>query len=139
MGTFARWLAFMPAAIFMAFVVLVLTNNVADWFSSGFAAGASAWPIQYTLADLVWPVVFVMVAAFVAPAGRIAIAWLFAALAVAAAFTAGGSLSLYWLPVVPDAYQKIGLGMTVVGALLGVAFVALVLRSQETSRRAQPA
>ena len=139
MASFARWLAFIPAAVFMGFVTLVEVNNVADWLS-GFPAVARVSPIQYTLADLFWPIIFVLVAAFVAPAGRTAIAWLFAILAVAAAFFADGSLSLYWLPVAPDAYVqstylKIGLGMTVAGALLGVAFVALILRSQGVARR----
>ena len=143
MAKFARWISFIPAAIFMGFVMLVEVNNVADWLS-GFPAVSRFSPVQFTLGDLFWPMVFVLVAAFVAPAGRIAIAWFFAILAVAAAFTAGGSLSLYWLPALADAsvpgtYQKIGLGMTVAGALLGVAFVALILRSQGVARRVRPA
>jgi len=143
MANFARWVSFIPAAVFMGFVTLVEVNNVADWLS-GFPAIERLSPVQYTLGDLVWPMVFVLVASFVAPAGRMPIAWLFAILAVAAAFTAGGSLSLYWLPAVPDAsvpstYQKIGLGMTLAGALLGVAFVALILRSQGIVRRVAPA
>jgi hypothetical protein len=139
MGYALRWLVFAPTAIFMGFVMLVEINNVADWLSSDFPVVALRWPAAYVLADLIWPIVFVLVAAFVAPAGRIAIAVIFALLACGLAVAAGGSLSLYWVAQTPDSYHKIGLGATVLGSLLGVMFVGLILRWQAEAPRTAPA
>lgn len=139
MGYALRWLAFAPAAIFMAFVVLVEVNNVADWLSSDFPAVAARWPAAYILADLLWPIVFVLVAAFVAPAGRTAIAVIFALAACGLAVAAGGSLSLYWVAATPEYYHKIGFAATVLGSVLGVMLVSLILRSQAESPRTAPA
>jgi hypothetical protein len=134
MGLALRWLVFAPTAVFMAFVMLVEVNNVSDWLSSDWSAVAAHYPVAYILADLAWPMVFVLVAAFVAPAGRLVIAWIFACLAVATALVAGGSLSLYWIAPVFLIYHKIGLGATVAGAFLGVWLVRLILARQPTYR-----
>jgi hypothetical protein len=135
MGHALRWLVFAPTAIFMGFVALVLVNNLADWLSSDWPAVALRWPLAYVLADLLWPVVFVLVAAFVAPAGRTAIAVIFALIADGLAFAAGGSLSLYWVAQTPDFYHKIGLAATIAGSALGVVLVTFILRSQVGSPR----
>lgn len=139
MGYALRWLVFAPTAVFMSFVVLVEVNNVADWLSNDFPAVALRWPAAYVLADLFWPIAFVLVAAFVAPAGRFAIAVIFALLACALAFAAGGSLSLYWVAQTPDFYHKIGLGATVLGSVVGVMLVGLILRWQAEAPRTAPA
>lgn len=139
MGHFLRWLAFAPAAVFMGFVTLVEMNNVADWISSEWLAIAQRWPAAYLLGDLFWPIVFVLVAAFVAPAGRMPIAVIFALLAAGAAFAAGGSLSLYWVAATPDFYHKIGLALTVVGGVIGVMLVGVILGSQAQAARTAPA
>jgi hypothetical protein len=135
MGNALRWLAFAPAAIFMGFVMLVLVNNVADWLSSDFPVVAQRWPLAYVLADLVWPMIFVLVAAFVAPAGRLAVAAIFALLACGLALAAGGSLSLYWVEQTPESFHKIGLAATVIGSLAGVLLVLLITRSQARAPR----
>lgn len=128
----------MPAAIFMGFVALVEVNNLADWLSE-WPAVAQRWPAAYVLADLLWPIVFVLVAAFVAPAGRTAIAVIFALIAAGLAFAAGGSLSLYWVAQTPTYYHTIGLGASVLGAAIGVMLVGFILRSQAEASRAAPA